>query len=206
MLAAWHSPRGYIENVAAAIALAATDERPARRIYNVCEEPSFSELEWARKITAPMPWATKSPSLPIEHTPPHLRKPSVATLRIHCPRHEGTQRDGRAHSWRRARASSTRGPNVRRRVVMNSSCGLCERVTIEPLRVETPDVRAEWTVTARVIGALPDALQRAQAVFEETGGLHEAGLFEQFGGPRTHCRRCRPAQCRRQNRRPHAPR
>ncbi len=50
MLAAWHSPRGYVENVAAAIALAATDERPARRIYNVCEEPSFSELEWARKI------------------------------------------------------------------------------------------------------------------------------------------------------------
>jgi nucleoside-diphosphate-sugar epimerase len=50
MLAAWHSPRGYVENVAAAIALAATDERPTRRIYNVCEEPSFSELEWARKI------------------------------------------------------------------------------------------------------------------------------------------------------------
>jgi FdhD protein len=64
---------------------------------------------------------------------------------------------------------------------MNSSCGLCERVTIESLRVKAPDIRAEWTVTARVIGALPDALRRAQAVFEETGGLHAAGLFEQFG-------------------------
>ncbi len=51
-LAAWRSPRGYVENVAAAIALAATDERAARRVYNVCEEPSFSELEWARKIAA----------------------------------------------------------------------------------------------------------------------------------------------------------
>jgi nucleoside-diphosphate-sugar epimerase len=47
-MAAWRSPRGYVENVAAAIALAATDDRAARRIYNVCEEPSFSELEWAR--------------------------------------------------------------------------------------------------------------------------------------------------------------
>jgi len=64
---------------------------------------------------------------------------------------------------------------------MNSSCGLCERVTIESLRVEAPDIRAEWMVTARVIGALPDALRRAQAVFEKTGGLHAAGLFEQFG-------------------------
>jgi nucleoside-diphosphate-sugar epimerase len=36
--------------------LAATNERAARRIYNVCEEPSFSELEWARKIAAAMRW------------------------------------------------------------------------------------------------------------------------------------------------------
>ena len=55
-LAAWRSPRGYVENIAAAIALAATDERAARRIYNVCEEPSFSELDWARKIAAAMLW------------------------------------------------------------------------------------------------------------------------------------------------------
>ena len=53
-LAAWHSPRGFVENVAAAISLAATDDRAAGRIYNVCEEPSFSELEWARKIAAAM--------------------------------------------------------------------------------------------------------------------------------------------------------
>ena len=39
-LAAWRSPRGYVENVATAIALAATEDRAARRIYNVCEEPS----------------------------------------------------------------------------------------------------------------------------------------------------------------------
>src|SRR5437763_17169230 len=51
-LAAWRSPRGYVENVAAAIALAATDDRAARRIYNVCEQPAFSELDWARKIAA----------------------------------------------------------------------------------------------------------------------------------------------------------
>jgi nucleoside-diphosphate-sugar epimerase len=75
---AWRSPRGYVENVAAAIALAATDERAARRIYNVCEEPSFSELEWARKIAAALRWDGDFVVLPIEHTPQHLLKPGNA--------------------------------------------------------------------------------------------------------------------------------
>jgi nucleoside-diphosphate-sugar epimerase len=74
-LAAWHSPRGYVENVAAAIALAATDNRATRRIYNVCEHPAFSELEWARKIAAAMQWEGDFVVLPVERTPPHLRKP-----------------------------------------------------------------------------------------------------------------------------------
>jgi len=77
-LAAWRSPRGYVENVAAAVALVATDERAARRIYNVCEEPSFSELEWARKIAAAMLWDGDFVVLPIEHTPRHLQKPGNA--------------------------------------------------------------------------------------------------------------------------------
>jgi len=77
-LAAWRSPRGFVENVAAAIALAATDDRAARRIYNVCEEPSFSELEWARKITAAMWWDGGFVVLPTESTPRHLLQPGNA--------------------------------------------------------------------------------------------------------------------------------
>ena len=74
-LAAWHSPRGYVENAAAAIALAATDDRAARRIYNVCEEPSFNELEWARKIAGEMRWDGEFIVLPEERTPRHLLQP-----------------------------------------------------------------------------------------------------------------------------------
>jgi nucleoside-diphosphate-sugar epimerase len=77
-LAAWRSPRGYVENVAAAIALAATDNRAARRIYNVCEEPAFSELEWAQKITGKMGWKGQFVVLPVERTPPHLLRPGNA--------------------------------------------------------------------------------------------------------------------------------
>jgi len=77
-LAAWQSPRGYVENVAEAIALAATDDRAARRIYNVCEEPSFSELEWARKIANEMGWDGEFVVLPVERTPRHLLRPGNA--------------------------------------------------------------------------------------------------------------------------------
>ena len=71
--------------------------------------------------------------------------------------------------------------DVRRRVVTNSSCGICGRVTIESLRVDAPMIRADWTVPAAIVTALPDALRAAQDVFTETGGLHAAGLFDSDG-------------------------
>jgi len=73
--AAWRPPRGYVENVAAAIALAATDERAAGRIYNVAEMPAFSELEWARKIAAAASWNGEFVVLPKERAPKHLAPP-----------------------------------------------------------------------------------------------------------------------------------
>jgi nucleoside-diphosphate-sugar epimerase len=73
--AAWISPRGYVENVAAAFALAATDDRAAGRIYNVAEMPCFSELEWACKIAAATGWDGEFRVLPKERAPAHLVAP-----------------------------------------------------------------------------------------------------------------------------------
>jgi nucleoside-diphosphate-sugar epimerase len=44
----------------------------------VCEEPSFSELEWARKIASEMGWQGEFVVLPVERTPRHLLKPGNA--------------------------------------------------------------------------------------------------------------------------------
>jgi nucleoside-diphosphate-sugar epimerase len=73
--AAWRSPRGYVENVAAGIALAATSERATGRIYNVGEAESLSELEWARRIAAQSGWNGELLTLPADRTPEHLRWP-----------------------------------------------------------------------------------------------------------------------------------
>jgi nucleoside-diphosphate-sugar epimerase len=74
--AAWRTPRGYVENVAAAIALAATEERAAGRTYIVAEQPAYSELEWARKIAEQARWKGEFVVLPRERSPKHLQVPS----------------------------------------------------------------------------------------------------------------------------------
>lgn len=69
----------------------------------------------------------------------------------------------------------------RRQVMMTASCGLCGRRTIESLQARVAAVTGEWTVGADVIASLPDRLRAAQSVFESTGGLHAAGLFDREG-------------------------
>jgi nucleoside-diphosphate-sugar epimerase len=80
-LAEWRSPRGYVENVAAAIALAAVSDRAAGRVYNVAEAESCSELEWAQQIAEVVGWRGEFVVLPDDEAPAHLRWPG--NLRQH---------------------------------------------------------------------------------------------------------------------------
>jgi nucleoside-diphosphate-sugar epimerase len=69
-------PRGYVENVAAAIALAATSDRAKEgdRIYNIAEA-SHAELDWIRMIGRAAGWKGEVIALSTDETPPHLRQP-----------------------------------------------------------------------------------------------------------------------------------
>lgn len=71
--------------------------------------------------------------------------------------------------------------DARRQVTTNSSCGLCGRRTIESLATDVARLRETWRVAASVIGQMPAHLRERQAVFDETGGLHAAGLFTHDG-------------------------
>jgi nucleoside-diphosphate-sugar epimerase len=70
------TPRGYVEDVGAAVALAAVSPQAAGRIYNVCEAESFGELDWARKIAAAINWSGEFVVLPHDKTPKHLLWPA----------------------------------------------------------------------------------------------------------------------------------
>lgn len=69
----------------------------------------------------------------------------------------------------------------RRQVTTNSSCGMCGRRTLESLEVNAPPLPARWSVRSDVVASLPDTLRAAQRTFDETGGLHAAGLFDTEG-------------------------
>jgi nucleoside-diphosphate-sugar epimerase len=73
--AAWRGPRGYVENIAHAIAVVATSDQTAGCIYNICEEPNLSDLAWQTKIAKRMNWRGKFVTLPREETPKHLLLP-----------------------------------------------------------------------------------------------------------------------------------
>ena len=64
-----------------------------------------------------------------------------------------------------------------------SSCGVCGKTSLEALaatrEIVLPDARP--VVDAATIHALPDTLRAAQAVFDRTGGLHAAALFDAAG-------------------------
>jgi len=74
-LAKFIPPRGYVEDVAAAIALATVSNRAARKIYNIAAERHFSELDWARKIGEAVGWKGSLVPIPEDQTPAHLRMP-----------------------------------------------------------------------------------------------------------------------------------
>jgi FdhD protein len=68
---------------------------------------------------------------------------------------------------------------LERHFYTTSSCGVCGKASIEAIEAQGCPVLARNTpvVASSVIHTLPDALRRAQPVFERTGGLHAAALF-----------------------------
>jgi FdhD protein len=69
----------------------------------------------------------------------------------------------------------------RRHVAATSACGVCGRQTADALDLPVAPITAAWTMPAAVVARLPDRLRAQQAVFDHTGGLHAAGLFDAGG-------------------------
>jgi len=73
--AGWRWSRGYVENVATAIALAVEDGRAAGRIYNVAEPTSYSEAEWVGRVGEAVGWSGEVLAIPEHDLPERLRQP-----------------------------------------------------------------------------------------------------------------------------------
>ncbi len=79
--------------------------------------------------------------------------------------------------------AAERAAHSRRQFALTSACGVCGKESLEALeRDPCPALPAdELRVSQKMIEALPDELRRAQPVFDRTGGLHAAALFNARG-------------------------
>jgi FdhD protein len=72
---------------------------------------------------------------------------------------------------------------LKRHFYTTSSCGVCGKASIDALKAQGCPMLSQGTmiVDSTVIHRLPEALRREQEVFERTGGLHAAALFDLEG-------------------------
>jgi FdhD protein len=71
-------------------------------------------------------------------------------------------------------------PSLARSFYTTSSCGLCGKASIDAVRTHSAyDVRDDaLRVDAELLGTFPAKLRAGQEVFDKTGGLHAAALFD----------------------------
>jgi FdhD protein len=71
---------------------------------------------------------------------------------------------------------------LERHFTTTSACGVCGKASLEALRLRGLEpVVSSATVEPATILALPDRLRGEQGIFEKTGGLHAAALFDLDG-------------------------
>lgn len=75
------------------------------------------------------------------------------------------------------------GASLERNFYTTSSCGVCGKASLEAVRTVSKwsADRDPLRLDATTIGSLPDKLRAAQRIFDRTGGLHAAGLFDASG-------------------------
>ncbi len=73
-------------------------------------------------------------------------------------------------------------PDLRRQFLRNSSCGVCGRSLVKGLyAARGGPVLSDLAIPADRIARLPGRLRSTQRLFDRTGGLHAAGLFDGAG-------------------------
>lgn len=68
---------------------------------------------------------------------------------------------------------------LKRNFYASSSCGVCGKASIDHIETQAPPLSdGDFSLSAETIYGLSDTLRAQQQVFDKTGSLHAAGLFD----------------------------
>ncbi len=81
----------------------------------------------------------------------------------------------------RLKSDAVAGKQWQRNLMSGSSCGLCGKAALEAVMASVTPIECASEIDPEVFIALPDAMRARQAVFDQTGGLHAAGIFDGTG-------------------------
>lgn len=162
----------------------ATGDAPARRADTLAvEEP----LE-LRVAGVPLSVTMRTPGNDVELAAGFLVSEGVITgaaqfrSAIHCGGPGSGGIDNTYNVLDIALAPGVRLPDtsLTRNFYTTSSCGVCGKASIDAVETVSRFDVAHDTVAidAELLAALPEKLRAEQAVFDKTGGLHAAGLFD----------------------------
>jgi FdhD protein len=71
---------------------------------------------------------------------------------------------------------------LERHFYTSSACGVCGKAALDALEIRgCPVIGGGFQTPSDLLYGLPEKLRAAQGVFESTGGLHAAGLFDERG-------------------------
>jgi FdhD protein len=71
--------------------------------------------------------------------------------------------------------------NAVRAGLVSSACGVCGKSTLAAVASQAPPVGPGPALSVALVAGLPGALRGGQSLFESTGGLHAAALFDAGG-------------------------
>ena len=162
--------------------------RPDRHL----ELPEHLATEEPLEIRAAGPGQDPAPVAVTMRTPGHdfelaagflvtegLTHPSGVAAVGYCPTAEPDNR------WNTVTVS-LRAPWVpppARSFLTTSSCGVCGKSSIDQVELSCSPLPPVGAIDATLLASLPDRLRDHQRVFERTGGLHAAGVFDAGGTP-----------------------
>jgi FdhD protein len=92
--------------------------------------------------------------------PPEQQQYNVVTVRLAAPFDRGT---------------------LSRNFFATSSCGVCGKASLDHVRLSCPRMEPGPTVAGSAILRMPELVRSSQRIFEQTGGLHAAALFDAEG-------------------------